>query len=323
MKSKTRTTIKDIAKLAGVSTQAVSLALRDAPDISVATKRKVQEIANQLNYHKNATASNLRLGSSRIIAIVYDELKNFYYSIMIDFIQSYLRDHGYSVLFFSYRYSFLTKETYSQAISAGAAGIISFLEPDQKLSEYIQNYSLPLLVFGRRTEVNGVDCIYTDDLSGGKTVAKRFIEKGCKNPIYVTVPHNLVCSNDRLEGLKMGFNGKKIPVLNHGDKLKSLLIERLTDKNEPCDCIFCFNDMLAFQVIGILQKVQIKNVLVVGYDDIQAQIEIPVCRLTTIGVDKELMVKNGMEILLSKINGKSVNKYSQCERVFLVEGATG
>ena len=111
MKSKTRTTIKDIAKLAGVSTQAVSLALRDAPDISVATKRKVQEIANQLNYHKNATASNLRLGSSRIIAIVYDELKNFYYSIMIDFIQSYLRDHGYSVLFFSYRYSFLTKET--------------------------------------------------------------------------------------------------------------------------------------------------------------------------------------------------------------------
>ena len=76
-------------------------------------------------------------------------------------------------------------------------------------------------------------------------------------------------------------------------------------------------------VIGILQKVQIKNVLVVRYDDIQAQIEIPVCRLTTIGVDKELMVKNGMEIFLSKINGKSVNKYSQCERVFLVEGATG
>ena len=136
MKKKERVTIKDIAKIANVTPQTVSRALRDASDISQATKARIFEIADSLNYLKNSTASALRGGSTHLIAVVYDELKNFYYSIMIDYIQSCLQERGFSILAFSHRYSFLTKETYLDVISHNVDGIISFLEPNEEIAGF-------------------------------------------------------------------------------------------------------------------------------------------------------------------------------------------
>jgi len=109
---KSRTTIKDVAKMANVTPQTVSRAIRGTPNVAEETKARILKIAAQLNYCKNSTASALRRGATHSIAIVYDELKNVYYSIIIDFLQSCLEKRGYSILTFSYRYSYLTKETY-------------------------------------------------------------------------------------------------------------------------------------------------------------------------------------------------------------------
>ena len=56
-----RPTLKTIARLAGVSHVAVSKALRDAPDISAATKERVKKIAEEIGYTPNLAARNLYL----------------------------------------------------------------------------------------------------------------------------------------------------------------------------------------------------------------------------------------------------------------------
>ncbi|GIQ62995.1 hypothetical protein PACILC2_15630 [Paenibacillus cisolokensis] len=53
-------TIKDVAKMAGVSISTVSYALNDNPKVSKKTKQKVMEAARQLNYQKNGLASDLK-----------------------------------------------------------------------------------------------------------------------------------------------------------------------------------------------------------------------------------------------------------------------
>ena len=110
MERKARVTIKDVARIAMVTPQTVSRALRDAPDIAESTKTRVLEIASNLNYVKNSTASALRRGSTRLIGIIYDNLINLYFSVMTDFIQFCLKERGYSMLTISVRSFHLNEE---------------------------------------------------------------------------------------------------------------------------------------------------------------------------------------------------------------------
>lgn len=324
MKKKERVTIKDIAKIANVTPQTVSRALRDASDISQATKARIFEIADSLNYLKNSTASALRGGSTHLIAVVYDELKNFYYSIMIDYIQSCLQERGFSILAFSHRYSFLTKETYLDVISHNVDGIISFLEPNEEIAGLIESYHIPVLLFGRRTELKNVDCIYTDDYTGGGLVAQKFIDNGCKKPAFITVPDNLACVRDRLAGFKIPFQERDfapVRICNKESDFEKRVIDLFKDKNDMPDCIFCFNDMLAFEVLWIMEKNSLPSVSVIGYDNIQEQVHLPF-RLTTIGTDIRVMVEHGVDLMLARVEGDDSPEFMKQEPVFLVEGTT-
>ncbi len=63
-------TIKDIAKILGISASTVSRALKDHPDISFETKKKVKELAEELKYKPNAIALSLQSNKSHIIGII-------------------------------------------------------------------------------------------------------------------------------------------------------------------------------------------------------------------------------------------------------------
>ena len=93
-----RITIKDIARAAGVSPQAVSHALSGADDVSEATRRRVKEIAEKLNYVKNSAASSLRSGGTKMIAVVYDNPLNVYFSFMTAYLHECLKAEGYSII---------------------------------------------------------------------------------------------------------------------------------------------------------------------------------------------------------------------------------
>ena len=72
-----RSTLKDIAKLTGLSVSGVSRALKDHPDIAADTKEKVREVAAALNYHPNPSAQFLHSKSSKIIAVILPEVNTF------------------------------------------------------------------------------------------------------------------------------------------------------------------------------------------------------------------------------------------------------
>lgn len=69
-----RPTIKDIARMTGLSVSAVSKALHDAPDISVATKERVRQVCGQVGYVPNLNARNLVRGSNRTIGLLLPDI---------------------------------------------------------------------------------------------------------------------------------------------------------------------------------------------------------------------------------------------------------
>lgn len=325
MERKARVTIKDVARIAMVTPQTVSRALRDAPDIAQSTKTRVLEIASNLNYVKNSTASALRRGSTRLIGIIYDNLINLYFSVMTDFIQFCLKERGYSMLTISVRSFHLNEEAYMAAVSHNVDGIISFLEPDEELTELIKSYNVPVLLFGRRTNVKRIDCIHTDDEEGGRLAAARLADDGCKNAVCITEALELTCAYDRYHGFeeelkRRGISKPRIVNPNVPGLEQQLLSLMKSPEGFP-DGIFCFNDMLAFETLYFIEKNNLPSVKVIGYDNVQQEIHIP-RRLTTVGTDKLALAKRATEMIISKVETGDTNRAIEKKGVFLVEGTT-
>ncbi|WP_342553395.1 LacI family DNA-binding transcriptional regulator [Paenibacillus sp. FSL R7-0652] len=91
-------TIKDIAKLAGVSYSTVSKALNDDPRIKPATKQKVLAVAEKHQYRKNMLARQLSTGRSNIIGFVLDELSNPLFSNISGSLHTELKKRGYQMI---------------------------------------------------------------------------------------------------------------------------------------------------------------------------------------------------------------------------------
>lgn len=308
-----------------VTPQTVSRALRDAPDIAQSTKTRVLEIASNLNYVKNSTASALRRGSTRLIGVIYDNLINLYFSVMTDFIQFCLKERGYSMLTISVRSFHLNEEAYMAAVSHNVDGIISFLEPDEELTELIKSYNVPVLLFGRRTNVKRIDCIHTDDEAGGRLAAARLADDGCKNAVCITEALELTCAYDRYHGFeeelkRRGISKPRIVNPNVPGLEQQLLSLMKSPEGFP-DGIFCFNDMLAFETLYFIEKNNLPSVKVIGYDNVQQEIHIP-RRLTTVGTDKLALAKRATEMIISKVETGDTNRAIEKKGVFLVEGTT-
>ena len=325
MERKARVTIKDVARIAMVTPQTVSRALRDAPDIAESTKTRVLEIASNLNYVKNSTASALRRGSTRLIGIIYDNLINLYFSVMTDFIQFCLKERGYSMLTISVRSFHLNEEAYMAAVFHNVDGIISFLEPDEELTELIKSYNVPVLLFGRRTNVKRIDCIHTDDEEGGRLAAARLADDGCKNAVCITEALELTCAYDRYHGFEEELKRRGISkprIVNPNvPGLEQQLLSLMKSPDGFPDGIFCFNDMLAFETLYFIEKNNLPSVKVIGYDNVQQEIHIP-RRLTTVGTDKLALAKRATEMIISKVETGDTNRAIEKKGVFLVEGTT-
>lgn len=325
MAKKDRVTIKDIARVAKVTPQTVSRAFRNTSDISAETRERILKIASEMGYVRNVSARSLRNGSTNLIAVIYDNIINNYFSIITHYLQRSFKEKGYSILTISVDDIFLREAEYLKAIEHNVDGVISFLELDEDMKDALKKYDVPVLVIGRKTDESFVDCVYVDDKKAGMLAAKRFIERGCKNPIFVSEASQVICSVERYEGFKEEFEKIGITPRIIADKpnvpffLENPFVEQF--ELDPPDAIFCFNDMLAFESLYLIEKHNLKGAKVIGVDNVQHEIYFPK-RLTTIGWDKAQLVKYAIDMILERINETEAQGRHKELDVYLVEGVT-
>ena len=325
MKSESRVTIKDIARFAGVTPQTVSRALSDAPDVSAVTRKRILEIAKTLNYVKNTAACTFRGAKTKMIAIFYDNFTNLYFSVMMDYLQREFLRKGYGIIPLTTQNATLDESAYKKTVSLGTDGIISFLQPEESISRLVAQYKVPVTVIGRRTEIANVDCIYTDDEGGGRLAAERLCECGCENIVFLTETLTLACAADRYNGLckRLEELNKRPPrILFHNQKPLIEQMQELADSEEGMpDAVFCFNDMIAFELLDLIENNKIPPVKVIGYDAVQNEIKLPK-RITSVASNKQKIAEQAVKLMLDKAeSGKTVSTIIKV-KVYLSEGTT-
>lgn len=310
MKSQKKPTLKDIAKLAGISVNSASRALKQKKNISLKTQEKVRKIADKLGYIPDMRASALRAGKMDVIAIIYDNLNNPYYSMMLDQITAKLFNYKYETMIFIDHHSigYLSLEIAKRVISFHVSGIITFIEPTIEAKTIIDNSKTPIVLIGRNGVNTNTTSIYSDDYEGGKLAAQTFIDLGLKNLLYYTEHKDLDIDNIRHKGFEdcvcASFNKKPLVVIgDEENKAKDLLKIQLN--NNPVDGIFCFSDLLAFDVLEVLYDLNLTNkIKVIGYDNIQKSFRYPI-RVSSIAPDNEKIVGETISTILDMIENKN------------------
>lgn len=112
----TQVTIKDIAKILGISVSTVSRALKDHPDISVDTKREVQALAKKLNYSPNVIALSLRNKKTFLIGVIIPEIIHHFFSCVISGIEQVANQHGYNIVIFQSNEQYEREKSICQSI---------------------------------------------------------------------------------------------------------------------------------------------------------------------------------------------------------------
>ena len=148
-----RTSLKDLAARLGVSIATVSRALRDSHEVGEEMRRKVQQLAKELNYRPNPFAQSLRKEAPRMIGVVVPNLVTHYYAAVLDGIEDYASKEGYSVISANSHENHEREElAVDNFVSMHVEGIIACLAQDTvdySHFEKIGRMGIPLVFFAR------------------------------------------------------------------------------------------------------------------------------------------------------------------------------
>ncbi len=312
------TTIKDIARQLSISPSTVSRALKDNPEISVDTKKRVWQLAKELDYEPNTIALNLRQQKTDTIGVILPEIVHFFFSTVISGIEEVAYAKGYNVIV-SQSNEQVEREIADvrTLFNHRVDGILACISKETTNYDHfhaIQDKGTPLVFFDRVAP--GVDAskVIVDDEDGGYKATKHLIEKGKTRILHLAGPENLSISSSRIDGFVkahkeagLKFESSQIINCDTGKEIEAhQIVDKLIEDDFPFDGIFAVNDMAALGAMNAVKEAGMKipdDVAIVGFSNWQicAYIEPP---MTTISQPGYLIGQKATELLIREIEMK-------------------
>lgn len=311
-------TIKDIAKECGVSVATVSMALSDKPTrVSERTRMKVREVARKYNYRPNNAAVSLANKKSRLIGIVFNDLRNTHISSLFMAINSVLEKNGYSLVCHIIEDGQNINPDLVRDIVADNIGALIWAksletgtgEKARFVKKAIDGLQIPIITMDQYDfECRGVDVLF-DYKKGSYMAVKHLIECGHRRIGCVAGKENFYVTQQRIEGYREALEENGIhydpELVYYGDyTMKSGYEAFPYIMGQKVTAIFSMNDEMAFGIYRAarLYGVSIpEDISLIGFDNVPFSdvMQVP---LTTIGVPVEEMGRFMGERVIDMIN---------------------
>lgn len=313
-------TIKDIARELGISPSTVSRALKDHPDISTATKKAVTEVAEKLNYQPNIVALSLRSKKTNTLGVVIPEVVHFFFSTVINGIESVAHQAGYSVLLAQSRESAKVEaDSLRTMFNSRVDGILLSISRETTNVEHIDwliKRGMPLVFFDRKYDMPSVSSVTVDDYAGAKKAVKHLLDQGFTKIMHIKGPAHLLITTDRYRGY---VDALKEAGLTPDDQL--IFSCETGEISEACSeikkhlstepqAIFASTDPLAIGAIQGIKEMGLSvpdDIAIVGFSNWQnGQFMQPT--LTTVDQPGFEMGQQATKLLISQIEQKLKDK---------------
>ena len=271
-----QSTLKKLSAVLGISISTVSRALKNHPDISEATKRKVMELAAALEYEPNSNAVQLRTKQSNLLGILVPSIDNFFYDSFIAAVEQEARVHGYSVMIMQSRDNVLTEisniQLFRKSRIMGLFVSISVETEDLTPFRKMEELKIPVVFFDRVAEEDGFHTVCLADAAAANIAAEAIIKKKKKNVLALFGHPHLSITHIRCHTFKETFKEKspgtklRIEYTETTAESERVTLKALSGNNKP-DAIFCMGDLILIGVMYAIHKLKLKvpdDIAVIG-----------------------------------------------------------
>jgi LacI family transcriptional regulator len=269
---KRQPTMADLARELGVSTATISRALKDYPDISSETKRRVIELADKLNYRPNSFAASLRKNESRIIGVIIPEVVNHFFSSVIKGIMEEVYEAGYRVMLCQSDESYEKEVKDAEALlNSRVDGLLVSLATETVHLDHFRDFldlDIPIVFFDKvPLDFQNCSKVIVDDYEGALNAVAHLISQGYRRIAHIGGPFGAYTAKLRLRGYRAALAQAGIPYDEHlvtechdvsheeGVHFANLLL----DTQEPIDAFFCVTDDVA---IGALTALKARGIAI-------------------------------------------------------------
>ncbi len=312
-----RVSIKDIARVAGVSHSTVSRALRNSPLVNAETAAYIRRIAQEMGYTPNIVAQSLVTQRTYTIGLVVTSISDPFVDAIVDGIEALATREGYSVFLSSSHADPGREIAVVEAFHRRRVdGVIVLASRVGSLyTERLQELGVPIVLINNQAGGEYVYSVSADNLGGARNAVCHLIELGHRRIAYVGCHFRPPSNRHRLEGYRQALTRAAIPydpnLVIHPREFSDLengrvALPHLLDAGATA--VFCYNDRMAIGLMNAARDQGIRipqDLSVVGFDDIEAS-ALVTPRLTTVRQPRYEMGQRAMAMLLSLLAGEEV-----------------
>ena len=301
--------LEDVAKIAGVSHQTVSRVVNNHPNVSKATREKVEAAIAELGYRRNTAARSLVTRRSQTIGVLASELSQYGPANTLVGVENAARNAGYFVSIAALRE--VSKDAISDAVGhfmdQAVDGIAVLVPHSQTLAVLEQmNLPVPVVAVGSAGSAS-VSGAMVDQRAGARLAVEHLIKEGHRQIGHIAGPPDWTDGAERAEGWRAALReaGLDESLLVEGDWSagSGYAIGRKLASGRAATAIFVGNDQMALGLLRAFTEAGVKvpdDVSVVGFDD-QPEAGYFTPPLTTIRQDFEELGRRCMDIMLKEI----------------------
>lgn len=306
-----RVTIKDVAKESGLAISTISKYINGGT-VLLKNRKKIENAIKKLGYSPNNTARSLRTSKSYMIGIITGPMNNPHISTIVNEIENFLRDHGYSVSFVCLDHnSKHSKKHIEYMIEQGVDGwIICPFHGSKTCLDPIKHSNLPAVVLEENYEDSIFDCVQVNCANGAYQLIEYLIKMRHKNIAIINGPKDQLTSKERLRGYLRALQDYHIPICKdyiiQGDfsyQTGYQGIEQLWNLEKHPSAIFVSNYNICLGAVSAIHELNIKipdELSLVSFDDFELSMLIKP-HLTTVSQPLKQLAIESAALLIKRI----------------------
>ena len=313
--------LKDIALHVGVSIMTVSKALRDAPDVSAATKTHIKSVAQQMGYVPDSSAQGLRTKTTRLFGLLIPSTTNPVYARMVMAIEERAHELGYDILFAHSlnqpeREELCLRRFLSRRVDGLFISPVYRFEAEARIYQEIVASKTPVVLLGPPAAFcKSFASVEIEELIASYNATQHLLKLGHKRIAYFSGPMAAPWAHERFEGYRRALREAGLDVddklvFQSGSTIDDGTNAALQMLNEGCDAtaVQAVSDLVAIGCANALLSQGLKipeDISLVGFGNVLAAeyFRVP---LTTIRQPKFRLGIAAMETMMSLIRNEKV-----------------
>ncbi len=272
-------TIKDVARLAGVSTATVSRVINKDHSVKLSTCNMVLKVITETGYRRNSVARNLKTSRTHTIGFLTPEIANDFFMHIAEGVEAELQKSGYSLLICNTSENHEKEQQQIDLMSdQRVEGIILIPSTsDGAHLNILRERSIPTVLIDRLVQGFSTDAVLTDNLQGSYSAAEHFFKAGIRRIAYIGGRSGLTTADERWKGFRHAHEDYNIPLDDryirfgdfHAESGYNLMSEILHQPDPPRHIFIANYFMHTGATRYLIESGNTWNIQTAGYDSLE------------------------------------------------------